>query len=132
MLFTNYDFENDLDCDLAHLTTPVESGYATISYTHQLCKLETYRATPKVNICIPASAQPIVMPVLHHRWKEELQHHPDKELVSYVITGLTYGFHIGYHQYQPSILSISNLKHAICDYESRPSPTVLEDRMCGG
>lgn len=34
VLFTDYDFENDLDCDLAYLTNPVESGYATISYTH--------------------------------------------------------------------------------------------------
>ena len=43
-------------------------------------------------------ALPIITPLLPHQWEEELSQHPDQSLVSYVVFGLTPGFHIGYQR----------------------------------
>ena len=46
----------------------------------------------------PPPTLPIITPLLPHQWEEELSQHPDQRLVSYVVSSLTHGFHIGYQR----------------------------------
>lgn len=56
----------------------------------------------------PPTTLIIVTPFLIHQWKEELSLHPDQELASYIVTGLTSGFPIGYQYNHSAPISVSS------------------------
>ena len=69
--------------------------------TNQLIQLESCKPTPKHLVSIHSTASHIVTPLLPHRWEGLLHQHPNQALASYVISGLSNSFHIGY-QYSSS------------------------------
>ena len=62
-----------------------------------LLQLESCRPLFTKNPPIPPQALHIT-PLLLHQWENELSQHPDQRLVSYVVSGLTNGFHIRYQR----------------------------------
>ena len=78
----------------------VESSRSTCQnqvVVSDLLTLETCRPLPDTCSAISPQALPIITPLLPHQW-EEFSQHPDQRLVSYVVSGLTHGFHIGYQR----------------------------------
>ena len=45
------------------------------------------------------------MSLIPHQWEIELHPHPDQQLVSYIVSGITNGFHLGYQREGASIMS---------------------------
>ena len=92
------------DCNFVGLPSEVEcmNSVGLISQNQvvatDLLQLESCRPLFTKNPPIPPQALHIITPLLPHQWENELSQHPDQRLVSYVVSGLTNGFHIGYQR----------------------------------
>ncbi len=69
--------------------------YAVAGYrfTNQLLELERVSEGPSSRVL--QGAEEVVTPLKWLSWWSELQEHPDKEWVEYLVRGLKYGFRIG-------------------------------------
>ena len=65
-----------------------------IRYTDDLLALERASQTP-FSIDLPECCCQVVTPLIGDKWKFYLQSHPDNELVSFLLRGISQGFHIG-------------------------------------
>ena len=63
-----------------------------------LLQLEACKPLSHSNPPIPPAALVIVTPLIPHHWEDALRHHPDQQLASYVVSGLTNGFRVGYQR----------------------------------
>lgn len=65
-------------------------------YTADLLQLNyCTESRPKI---LPAQALKITTPLVAFEWEALLANHPDRQLVSYLLTGITEGFRIDFRQ----------------------------------
>lgn len=82
---------------LIDLVPPSPSNAVSSSkyiYTQDLLTLAS--KVPASPISLPPSCCQITTPLKIDQWKVALKDHPDKQLASFIIEGITDGFHIGY------------------------------------
>ena len=66
----------------------------------------------KAPFIAPLQVQEIVSPLVVGRWTALLQTHPDKDLVTYILQGISKGFRIGYDYNKKAKRAASNLPSA--------------------
>ena len=74
----------------------------------QLQQLERCKAP----FIAPPQVQETVSPLVVGRWTALLQTHPDKDFVTYILQGISKGFHIGYDYNKKAKRAASNLPSA--------------------
>ena len=67
-------------------------------YTTDLLQLDSCHVTQASTV--PEAIAEIRSPLIAKAWENALQHHPDTSLKSYIVTGITNGFRIGFNRSQ--------------------------------
>ena len=60
--------------------------------------MELERASEGSNSRVLLGAEKVVTPLLWQRWEEELEEHPDREWVEFLVRGIKFGFRLGHDQ----------------------------------
>ena len=110
-------------------TEDQQSSYPCIDHLKQL---ESCRPLYNTDTMIPPTALAIVTLLPTHRWKEELSLHPDQEIDSYIVTGLSNGFHIGYQYHRSAPVSASSNMLAAVRNPSCHSPEISTTEISAG
>jgi len=69
----------------------------TQPYKNWLLSWASHLSGVPVIIHVPSTATSVTTPLVSSRWKALLTDHPDQSLVNFFITGITYGFRIGFN-----------------------------------
>ena len=70
-------------------------------YTQQLKRLASFTNTRPERTLLPPELHGNTTHINLKFWKEQLEHHPDKEFASLIINGLHSGFRIGFELDSP-------------------------------
>ena len=82
-------------------------------YTKDLLALDACRPDP-TDPRPPQELRPIITPLNPVAWAQELVHMPDKQLVSYLLTGIQFGFRVGYNRHLSKLVSAkTNMQSAL-------------------
>ncbi len=60
--------------------------------------MELERASEGSNSRVLLGVEKVVTPLLWQRWEEELEEHPDREWVEFLVRGIKFGFRLGHDQ----------------------------------
>ena len=88
------------------------AGQTSYPYTQDSLKLASKLPSSPINL--PPSCCHITTPLNVCQWEVALQNHPDKQLTSFIIEGITNGFHIGYDRANNRLRSaLKNMQSAL-------------------
>ena len=84
----------------------------------------THMEGVSTSVLVPATARLIQTPLVIPKWTQALQSHPLKSLAAYFLTGITFGFRVGYNHPRRLLKSApKNLEGALLH------PEVVEDYL---
>ena len=69
--------------------------HSSYPYTPQLLALDACR--PCVPVELPHALCEVTTPLCIQAWERELAHHPDQQLVAYILSGIKNGFRVGFN-----------------------------------
>ena len=99
----------------------------TTSPPHYLAWLQdwnTHMEGVSTSVSVPAPARLIQTPLIIPRWTQALQAYPLKSLADFFLTGITFGFRVGYnHPTRPLRSARKNLEGALLH------PEIVEDYL---
>ena len=79
----------------AHSVERLAGAEIPYRYMKQLRQIEGFHPNPPRQLS--AELAEIATPLKEQAWRQALADHPDKEFASYIVQGITNGFHIGFN-----------------------------------